>query len=671
MHTAGILLQQIHGNLPSAPIEYDTWSPPRHKSRRTSIKGLRLRYSSLRASKIMSTRAPVTPYPTSPNVYPTFPWTSKEFPNGVGYMPVMNIKYLISTVVPEVRLSDPALADHLQSCYSKGHDSSSRLPVDAVRLVAKNGVVPGTPRGNAIDDMLRNMREDSRLISTTAPLPGTVVMPVSCDISIKYRGPTLKVRDTMDSKSPRHTRSSPGHHFHGEDRNFTQESIFSVMADCAAYHVEAFGAEDLRRAFTQMSERPDQVCRNAIFWKFSDHGTWRWHYFRGYMFGNVPTPAVFDRHMFGVTKVIQREVDKTITELSSSSHTTCPIHRNVDDFLLLFPKGTSVFQPHVTRTLRQILASAAIPRSHEKAVPISKRVIYNGFLFVAGKFKNSLGVTSVGVGFDKKRCFKITEATRAAIRGLDRKGIESFLGLASWTSPVIPHAKPLISSYRKAAMECEDSTYVPDRHIQADLQRFKELFKRELLVPIHMLLCLSPPRRVVYTDASGSPFQGRPPFLGGYDDSESVGFFYTYQLPTELYVQTTTASKQELTNSTTFLELLAFWLILWYAAERGWYGRTREGFAIRWYTDCMCAADAWRKQSSGSSRCNNLIKLISTLCVQRRIYVEATFIPREENQAADALTHDDISQFSSLTGIGPDRRHVIEHLPLSLALNQR
>ena len=43
-------------------------------------------------------------------------------------------------------------------------------------------------------------------------------------------------------------------------------------------------------------------------------------------------------------------------------------------------------------------------------------------------------------------------------------------------------------------------------------------------------------------------------------------------------------------------------------------------------------------------------------CCSRRIYIEAIHLPREENCAADALAHANISQFSLLTGISPQRQ---------------
>ena len=116
-------MQQIHGNLQPAPAEYNTWSPPRGKHRRIDVNGQRLRFASVRAAKIMDTRAPVTPCPVAPTKHPTFPWSSKLCPDGIPYKPVMNIDCLLETVVPAMREVDPALAT---TCISRTSMATTR-----------------------------------------------------------------------------------------------------------------------------------------------------------------------------------------------------------------------------------------------------------------------------------------------------------------------------------------------------------------------------------------------------------------------------------------------------------------------------------------------------------------------------------------------------------------
>lgn len=84
--------------------------------------------------------------------------------------------------------------------------------------------------------------------------------------------------------------------------------------------------------------------------------------------------------------------------------------------------------------------------------------------------------------------------------------------------------------------------------------------------------------------------------------------------------------------------------------------KKKHGINIRWYTDSDACVYAWRNQKSSSPRLNAVIVWIASYCSARSILVDAVHIKRELNQAADALTHDDTTLFSQLTGINPSRR---------------
>ena len=88
-------------------------------------------------------------------------------------------------------------------------------------------------------------------------------------------------------------------------------------------------------------------------------------------------------------------------------------------------------------------------------------------------------------------------------------------------------------------------------------------------------------------------------------------------------------------------------------------------------TDSEAGANAWRRQASRKPYCNDLIRLIGHFCSVRRIYVEAVYLPREQNAAADALTHANITQFRALTGIPADRQRDPSSVPLDLVLSLR
>ena len=112
------------------------------------------------------------------------------------------------------------------------------------------------------------------------------------------------------------------------------------------------------------------------------------------------------------------------------------------------------------------------------------------------------------------------------------------------------------------------------------------------------------------------------------------------------------------------------WLLIHLAGTRRWYGRP-TGSSIRWCTDSEAGANAWRRQASRKPYCNQLIQLIGHFCSVRRIYIEAVYVPREENSAADALTHCNLPKFSILTGIPTSRRRDPGSEPLNAVLSLR
>ena len=656
-HWGTILAQHIGGNLGPAPAHFEKWQPTRGPLRIFDIRGIRFRYGSLKPREVIATLAPPCGHPLVPVVYPSYPWCAD--PALVHYNPVMNVQFLAKAIPAALADIDPQLGEYLRLSYLHGFDSRSRLPLDSVRLVARNRAIVGSTLGGCVDDMLTALEDQGSLLSLSQPLPGTVVLPVNADISLKYTGgphglPKLKMRDTIDPMSPRHDRSGPGHWSHPEDRLFTSTTIYEVMVICAEHDVEKFTAKDFARAFSKLVLRPDNAPRNAIFWWRESDGEWRWHYLLAAVFGMNPTPAMFFGHAFGVQCAISQRIDKRLTAIAGA-----PVHipsdTNCDDFLFLFPRHTARFSEEVEQEFDGFCKEANLEISHPKSVIARNRVRYDGFHLVAGMFPNEHGVTSVGIGLDIFRCFKIRMNITRALRGLRPRKALSVLGLLRWTHPVMPHSRALLESYNAGVHACgEHQTYAPQGEARADLQRLLNVFRRPVMVPVHLLLCLTEPRRTVWTDASGTATKSYEPHLGGWDDSPTSPWFYSLKVPPRLRVTSeATMSKEQLTNSTTHLELLAFYVLLLLAGK--WYCR-RNYFSLRWYTDSKAGADAWRLQHSHSPAVNSVLKLMSAHCSKRRIYVEAVFVPRAQNQAADLLTHDDVVQFCRLTGVPPSAR---------------
>jgi hypothetical protein len=585
----------------------------------------------------------------------------------------MNIEYLRAHVVPAaLRSGDPALAAYLDASYQHGFVTGSSLPLHCERLYAPNRCIPGTPRGAPVTDMLLRMRAQGRLTSTRRPRPGTITLPVNSDWAIKFTptGVKAKVRDLIDGKYPRRHRASPGHHSHPRSRNFSTTNIYDVLAAIAEHDVESFSAQDFESAFNTLTLAPHCTARQAIFWSLPGELP-SWHYASSGLFGDCPTPFLFHVHAHGLQLHIQEECVAAMLDLSGGAAPPPVIFRNTDDILFLHPKATTFYARDIAELFHTIVTAANCPASLPKEVVGSSRIRFDGYMLVAGRFPNPHGFTACGIGFDSIRCTRVRIKVAGAIKGLSRTPALSFLGLAAWTTPVLPYARALLEGYRLGLHATPPhEPYKPPPPVVKDLQRFMGLFNKETMVPVSMLLCLDEPRRTIWTDASGCPTSdGSLPSFGGYDDSASAPFFYSSLVPPELYIDST-ASKASTSNSTMYLELIAMWLLIHLAGTRRWYGRP-TGFSIRWYTDSEAGANAWRRQASRKPYCNQLIQLIGHFCSVRRIYIEAVYVPREENSAADALTHCNLPKFSILTGIPTSRRRDPGSEPLNAVLSLR
>ena len=646
----------LHGNLEPAPESFRAWKPPREPERLTTINGFGLRHASVKAPKVVATLAPPCGYPRHVTVFPAHPWSAD--PAAVQCRPVMNVAYLAEVVPLALADTDPQLGEYLRRSHLEGFDTRDRTPLGAVRLVPRNRAVAGTPSGDVIDAMLETLDAQGSLLALERPLPGTIAIPCNAAIDIKYTGgpdggPRLKKRDTIDGMSPRHDFSGPGFHSHKEDRLYRTTTFYHVAAICAKHNVERFSTKDLARAFSALVLRPDNVPRNCIFWRW--RGTWVWCYLLAAVFGRNTTPAMFHGHAVGILAVITQLINRAVSA-AAGRDIEIPCDRNTDDFLWLFPKATSQFSPELEGAFTAFTTRANIAISHPKSLVNVNRVRHDGFLWVAGAFPSAdPAVTSVGVGFDNPRRYKIQINIKRALRGLTPDKALSVLGLLRWTHPVLPHSRALLIAYNRGVCGTPDhQVYKPTGEAFADLQRLLNVFRRPILTPVHCLLTISPPRRTVWTDASGAPGAGYQPHFGGYDGNLRAPWFYTFPVPAELQIGDPSAmSESELTISTTLLELLAFWVMLQVGGR--WY-RRRHYFTIRWYTDCQAGADAWRRQQSSSPAVNRLLRDMGAYCSMHAIYVEAVFIPRAQNGPADLLTHDDIARFSQATGIPPSAR---------------
>ena len=339
-----------------------------------------------------------------------------------------------------------------------------------------------------------------------------MVLPIGSCWAIKFSGADLrvKVRDTVDSKSPRKHRTSPGRSDDPQHRNFACDTIFQTLATIAEVDAEAFGAQDFEAAFNALTLNPASVVRQAILWSLPGEPL-GWHHPSCGPLGGADAPFGWHLHCHGLTLLVSKEIDAAIAAASppitpSAPPVHIPIARATDDPLFVCTRGTSKLHSTVTAATQRVTRDAGCPRSEPKEVVLSDRVRIQGFIVVANRFPNPLGVTSAGVGFDLQRAVKIRIACASAISGLDRAASDSFLGLASWVTPVLPHSRGPLEAHRAGLkLTPLDQRHVPDAPARKDTQRLVGLFSAELVVPTRMTLCLGEPRRTISPRAPPPP----------------------------------------------------------------------------------------------------------------------------------------------------------------------
>ena len=128
-----------------------------------------------------------------------------------------------------------------------------------------------------------------------------------------------------------------------------------------------------------------------------------------------------------------------------------------------------------------------------------------------------------------------------------------------------------------------------------------------------------------------------------------TGLFYTEKLTdsqilsTELTVES--VDEEELSLCTAYLELVALFYMIAAAGKRLF---TR---IFRWTH--KASVKAWTKQASKHHATNRLLAIIGHHCTLHAIIKDPRWVPREENQLADMLTHADIYQYCRRQRVSP------------------
>jgi hypothetical protein len=144
------------------------------------------------------------------------------------------------------------------------------------------------------------------------------------------------------------------------------------------------------------------------------------------------------------------------------------------------------------------------------------------------------------------------------------------------------------------------------------------------------------------TDASGVDC------IGGYNGLPSkfgkTGATWFFSQPLHKIHILSNSSKASNEFNTTFLELLGLYYVL-----RTAYTEAHHA-CVNWWTDSMSGTICWAKQSSSHIPTNRILIAIATYCAHNHILVHAKHVKRDDNVAADMLTHADFNSFCELQG---------------------
>ena len=85
------------------------------------------------------------------------------------------------------QIASPAHRMYEVATYTYGFDDHSDLPPTSYRFNVENSVSPGTPEGDAWDELIAEQERLGRVLEFSAPiLAGTVLSPMGCDIAMKH-----------------------------------------------------------------------------------------------------------------------------------------------------------------------------------------------------------------------------------------------------------------------------------------------------------------------------------------------------------------------------------------------------------------------------------------------------------------------------------------------------
>ena len=554
--------------------------------------------------------------------------------------PVTSVLNLAWFRAAAAEIADPAHRAYMTATYTYGFDDHSDLPTSAFRFNVKNSVSPGTPEGDAWDELIDQQDRLGRIVEFSAPiLAGTVISPMGCDIAIKYSddgSEKVKHRPYIDGRATRKEHRNLGAWCHPVNRQYTSQNIHDTITDLIADDAAAVNTFDYKGFYLTLPRTTETMPHNAVFWQRPGRRRPTVIYFKDEVFGKVPTPSNGERH----ASILQAHQETAVGEVLGRK---VRISRRCDDSLVPLTAAEVPKAVAAAAAFTDICEAAGQPDQRAKTQVAVTRFKFDGYHFDLNAFPgNPHGVHPGGVGIDAGRAKRLRDRVIKVQSGADRKHVESLVGSIEWVAAITPHIRALILTLRKAMLAVKkDTDPVPtDPEMIADMQRLIRHFDAPRMVPFYKLFKLTPHQVDLFTDASGNDC------FGGYMD----GLFWSEPLTAEQVLPTTIVAKDkdgedhsELSLATLYLELVAIYYMIIVARRR------LHNKIVRWTTDAQAAAQAWHKQSSKHKATNRLLVLMGDYCTAHSIIMEARWVPREQNTLADMLTHNLTDRYCELT----------------------
>jgi hypothetical protein len=570
---------------------------------------------------------------------PSLPWhhnTNSILPE---FTQQLNTNYLINQAI---KFLSPQRAEFVALSLLYGFPSFNVMPpVDFYNT--PNKVQPFTPKGDIVTKYLKTFQAKGHLLSYPQPvLPGTHTLAIDIVEKTKFHDDgtqSTKYRPVFDGSQPGRKEFTLKNQL-----QYTNQSIYELMAFSISYHTTSGSLMDYEAFFTVLNRNHNDVASNCVHWDLGDGP--KFHYLLSHGFGEAHTPFCADtlgsllqttqQHEINTTcdykHFLIRRTDDTLVAHSTTRSQISLLHNAT-------PRSPKVDALHAMQIIDTVCNHATVPIQHKKTKIAEHTSLFDGFIFHWTRNNGSIGIPQ-----DKKHKLILTiaqvrykfkngrEPTHKFFSILSHsKLIESLVGQLEWASQVFYYLRARIPAIR--SVNYRSPWHKPTLSQQA--MDSLTVFHNACDLPGHTYVPFThyfeqPPQYTIYTDASGK--YG----LGGYSSTLRARYFFSAPIPEGWNLHLSTSNSK---LSSTWLELFTFFVVLTMK------GKNYANSSIQWYTDSHASTTAMHNCASNTPHLNALLIPIFHILTKYSISVTTTWLSRDSNTGADALSKLNVNEF--------------------------